>query len=97
MYIYVYIYKAIMRLLHQTFYVIKDLIIIIIKRWIIFSFDKYTVVLNLKKVPSYKGLNQILFLKFLVPIEGPDAKFQIAICSPKFVHLGKGKVRKMSS
>lgn len=41
MYICVYIYKAIMRLLHQTFYVIKDLIIIIIKRWIIFPFDIY--------------------------------------------------------
>ena len=48
MYIYVYIYKAIMRLLHQTFYVIKDLIIIIIKRWIIFPFDIYTILCDMK-------------------------------------------------
>ena len=45
---YVYIYKAIMRLLHQTFYVIKDLIIIIIKRWIIFPFDIYTILCDMK-------------------------------------------------
>ena len=48
MYICVYIYKAIMRLLHQTFYVIKDLIIIIIKRWIRFPLDIYTILCDMK-------------------------------------------------